>query len=194
MAKQKIALISENTVGVHRIVGRDRDGVNVEEKVCPIPRHEVMLDRDGNEVTISLDNGRIPSAEGARYGHIKREEGIRSAYWLPRAECPYTTRYYHLVRGPLVQPPEGDVDCGGAPTGCAHYHAAKESRQAKAKQAAKERNATPGDAGAEAIVQLGQSIQKWTEAQMSAAPDLGKSRQRLRDGQGETEETGRRAR
>jgi hypothetical protein len=185
MAKQKIALISERNVGVHRIVGRDRDGVNVEEKVCPIPRNEVVLDLDGNEVTISLDNGRIPSPEGARYGHNKREDGIRSAGWLPRAECPFTTRYHHLVRGPLVQPGDDEEACDGAPGGCPHYQAVRASRQAKAKQAAKERNAMPGDEGAAAIVSLGESIKAWTEAQMAQAPGLAESRQRLRAGQGE---------
>lgn len=184
MAKGKIAPITAATVGRHRILGRDRDGVNIEEKVCPL-YSETFMDRDGNEMQMPLENGRIRSPEGARAGQIAREEGIQLLGWLPKVECPFTLRYFHLVKGPLVAPDEGEKDCGGSPEGCSHWHSIRTSRMGKARTAAVERNRTPDDAGAAALRDLGESISRWTETQMASAPTVKDSRKRMLDGKGE---------
>lgn len=187
MAKGKIAPISAASVGRHRILGRNSDGVNVEEKVCPI-RGEVFMDLEGNYGHHPLENGRIPSPEGARAGQILREEGIQLLGWLPIAECPFTQRYHHLVKGPLVAPGEGESDCGGKPEGCSHWWKIQKSRAAKAKAAAVERNRTPDTSNVAAMGQVAESfasIAKWADAQMAAAPTVKDARTRLRDGKGE---------
>jgi hypothetical protein len=190
MAKQRIARISSATVGVHRIVGRDEDGMNVEEKVCPIAG-ETFLDRDGNYGHHALENGRIPSADGQKNVQLKRMEGIRDLGWLPIAECPYTERYFHLVKGPLIPPPEGEKDCGGKPDGCEHWWAVEKARKSKASAEAKRRKSVRDNAGTAAIVKLGESIDGWAKTQMAAAgavangPGLQQARSRMRDGKGE---------
>lgn len=184
MAKGKIARISADTVGRHRIIGRDEHGISIEEKVCPI-RGEVFMDRAGNYAHHALENGRIPSADGQKNAQLKREEGIRDSGWLPQAECPYTERYFHLVRGPLVKPPKGEKDCGGKPEGCEHWWAIQKARQEKTSAAARKRKAPRDNAGSAAIVKLGESIEKWASSQMKGAVPLDKVRSRMREGKGE---------
>jgi hypothetical protein len=184
MAKGKIARISADTIGRHRIIGRDENGLNIEEKVCPI-QGEVFLDRGGNYAHHALENGRIPSADGRKNSLLKREEGIRDAGWLPQAECPYTERYYHLVKGPLIKPPAGEKDCGGKPEGCEHWWAIEKARKAKSSADARVRKSKARNAGDDAIRELGESIRGWTQAQMASAPDIKTARGRMREGRGE---------
>lgn len=178
MAKGKIARISSDTVGRHRVIGRDEHGINIEEKVCPI-QGEIFCDLAGNVSHHALENGRIPSADGQRNARIKRDDGIRDAGWLPIAECPHTVRYFHLVKGPLVA---GGEDCGGKPDGCEHWHAVQKKRTAKTSAAARVRKAPKDNAGTAAIVNLGKSIESWTQAQMTQAPSIQQARTRMRDG------------
>jgi hypothetical protein len=184
MAKGRIARISAGTVGVHRIIGRNSDGVNIEEKVCPIVG-ELFVTRAGNVAHHPLECGRVASPDGARYGQGLREEGIRDHGWLPLGECPYTERYHHLVKGPLVAPPDGERDCGGKPDGCEHLHRVMTERRARSQVDARARKATRDGAGAAQLVKLGESIARWTEVQMAGAPSVAAARTRLREGRGE---------
>jgi hypothetical protein len=185
MAKPRIAHITDSTVGRHRINGRDADGRNVEEKICPL-RSIVVLDGDGNECTVAIENARIPSEDGARYGQRELESGIKDRLWIPKNLCPHTARFSHLVAGPLVAGGEGAADCGGKPDGCEHYQAVKSARRARAAQKAKERKIKPEDPGAVAILQLAQSLDSHFKGAAASAPGgVGGARDNLRKGKGE---------
>jgi hypothetical protein len=187
MAKQRIAVISANTVGRHRIIGRDRDGKNIEEKVCPL-KSEKFIDCDGIMIDLALENGRIRSPEGERYGQMHREEYIKEARGLPVAECPYTERYRHLVHGPLVAPPDDVKSCQGAPDGCEHlkFEIGRRAADAKDRANVRKKALRAGDDAAQQVgLAMAKSIQAFAESQNATAPSVHDSRRKMVAGKGE---------
>lgn len=183
----KIAKITAGSVGRHRILGRDRDGRNLEEKVCSL-YSEKFIDRDGNEIDLPLESGRIRSTDGARAGQVMREEYIRDAMGLPVAECPYSERYRHLVHGPLVAPPEGMKACDGATGGCSHLKAEVARRLSAQRDAAavRKKPLRSGDAAAEQVgLAVARSIQAFAESQNASSPGVQEIRKKMQAGKGE---------
>lgn len=113
MAKERVAQLSDATVGVHRLIGRDEYGGDVVEKV-PSRTSEMFLDPAGNEVYVPLNNGRVDDPESMRqYGMQHRRDMIAQGF-IPVRDCPYTAKYEELAKGPLVAPPKGEKACAGA--------------------------------------------------------------------------------
>lgn len=181
MAKTKIAQLSRASVGVHRIIGRDENGFNLEEKV-PTLEGEFFCDRGGNVVHVALCNHRVTTRESLeKYGAPTRRDIIREG-GLPMRECPYTERYMDLVSGPLVRPPKGQKDCGGQADGCEHWHKVRDKRSASASERAKERKRKT--VTQEAAEQFMRNVAQFAQAG-APAKSLSETRDQMRVGAGE---------
>jgi hypothetical protein len=113
--EEGIAQISDQTVGVTRVRGRDDLGRDIEEKF-PTRASEYMLDPRGDEMWFPMANGRtiVPEHTG-RYAERLRRELIRAGN-IPVLDCPYSARYTDLVGGRMVglRPGEAAPECAGA--------------------------------------------------------------------------------
>lgn len=124
--------VSAESVSPTRVIGYDEAGFPVEETVCMLAKAAKFVDNDGNICEVPLRTGRVPNnaPEHERY-ELMVIRDLLSQGQLPLAECPYTTKYFHIKSGPLVKPREGETMCDGAPDGCKHMKRVIEERRAK---------------------------------------------------------------
>lgn len=161
--RRKIAQISQRTIGKTRVVGRNEDGIDITEKV-PTMRGARYLDRAGSEVHIPLTSCRVGGRESQeKYGNPAHKQAIKDGF-LPKLECPLTTKYEDIVHGPLIAAKPGEKKCtftakdiakleaeGEEWHGCKHYQRAKEARRQKASDEAAARRARSPEARDQAI-------------------------------------------
>lgn len=152
--REGIASISRDSVGQFREIGRDEAGNPIQEKVCQ-RLGATMMNIDGVEVHIPLQNHRVPTAESRdTYGNKHYQNQIAEGF-IPKGECPLTERYAHLIGGPLAKPQKGEKACSLTRTqtsdpqwhGCPHYIRVRDKRRdAARKRAEKAQTPTPTDA------------------------------------------------
>ena len=129
--------LSQESVTPTRFIEVNEEGVAIEESICALAKSEKFVDKDGNICDIPLRTGRVPSEEpeAVRYEMLVTADLIRGGQ-LPLRLCPYTTEFRHIKGGPLMKPPEGEEDCGGAngPMGCAHMKKVIEKRRKESRK------------------------------------------------------------
>lgn len=129
-AEGRVYQLTYDSVSPTRVIGRDKNGLPIEETVCALAKSARFVDLHGNVCDVPLRTGRVYSEEpeAVRYEYIITKELIGQGQ-LPLAECPYTMDYKNFVGGPLVKPPPGESDCGGKPDGCEHMQRIIEARR-----------------------------------------------------------------
>lgn len=187
-AREPIANIHEGAIGRRRIVGRDEYGNDISEAV-PARLGELMLDRDGTEVHVPLQNGRAPTRLSAeKYAPRLKQDVIRDGY-VPKRECPMTMHYAHITNGPLATFAEKDfetvpreqcsIDPSSPPAhGCPHYQLLKKKRRQRSATQAESRKAPyrRGEPPTQAMLDMAKSMESMV-ASMSGASSVQARRQ-----------------
>lgn len=146
--RKGIAPLRHSTVGVEKVVGRDKWGNQRRMTVCA-RLSIVMMDTAGNECDIPIVNGReFEQQSYEKYGKPHIVNQVKEGY-IPKTDaqgnglCPLTMRYSDAIGGPIIARP-GEKECSSGdigPHGCKHYLEVRDHRrEANAKQVAQRRN------------------------------------------------------
>jgi hypothetical protein len=124
--------LDANSVSPTRVVGRDENGMPVEETVPTVYwRHFAMPDGGWNKVPLRTGSVFSMHEDAVAYERMVTTDLVRAGA-IPGWLCPYSTEFTHLTRGPFVPVPAGEEDCGGNEQagGCKHMKALMARRKA----------------------------------------------------------------